>query len=151
MALPSLQRTDLGTNTVLALDEAAAWLPLEQTVAEAWLRRVGVVRLIGLGREQAEVVIWGEVIEAIRNDVRERLPLTTWRAIAAAVGISEDTLARKRAAAKDHTQPWFADAEAVREWYAGLLAPKEPARKKKRAAKAVAGGAVDWNAVARGR
>lgn len=93
----------------------------------------------------------GDVVEAIRAGREARMPLTTWRAVAQAVGVSEDTLARKRAAAGDASPPWFEDAEAARRRYAGLLAPKRPAKRRKRAAAAaVPGGAVEWSAVARG-
>lgn len=146
-----LARSELGAAAVLAVGEAAAWLPMAHADAEAWLRAVGVVRRIGLGRSQVEVVVWGDVVEAIRAGGEVRMPLTTWRAVAQAVGVSEDTLARKRAAAGDGSQPWFEDGEAARRWYFGLLAPKPAAKKRKRAAAAaVPGGAVDWSAVARG-
>lgn len=149
-------------------------------MTEAWLRAMRVVRKMGVGQRGVEVVIWGGVVEAIRNDVRERLPLTWWREIAAACGVSDDTLARKRAAVGDMARTWFADAEAAREWYAGLVAregevearaatpvaprgrgrPAQPAvgaaRKAavrpeaKRAVAPVVAGTVDWNKVARG-
>lgn len=129
-----------------------------------------VVRKLGVGQRGVEVVIWGDVVEAIRNDVRDRLPLTRWREIAAACGVSDDTLARKRAALGDTTRPWFADAEAARAWFAGLVlketgkevvasVPVPAARPRakgpaavKRApvTSAVQAGTVDWNRVARG-
>ncbi|MEQ1569577.1 MAG: hypothetical protein ABMA64_28325 [Myxococcota bacterium] len=143
-------RAEPGVAAVLAVGEAAVCLPMERADAEAWLRAVGVVRRIGLGRSQVEVVVWGDVVEAIRASVNDRMPLTTWRAVAAAVGVSEDTIARKRSAAKDESQPWFEDAEAARDWYAALLQPKE-SKRARRAQGRVQAGAVDWNAVARGR
>lgn len=51
-------RADLGVAAVLAVGEAAAWLPMAHADAEAWLRAVGVVRRIGLRRSQGEVVVW---------------------------------------------------------------------------------------------
>jgi hypothetical protein len=162
----------LGTAAVLSVADAAAWLPMPAADAEAWLRSVRVVRKLGVGQRGVEVVIWGDVVEAIRNDVRDRLPLTRWREIAAACGVSDDTLARKRAAVGDTTRPWFADAEAARAWFAGLVLKetgkeavasvpvvaatgrawaKGPAAVKRApVTSAVQAGTVDWNRVARG-
>ena len=134
---------------MLAVGEAAAWLPMAHADGAAWL---GAVR-VGLGRSQVE----GDVVEAIRAGGGVRMPLTTWRAVAQAIGVSEDMLARKRAAAGDASQPWFEDGEAARrrggEAVVRRAAGTKPAAKKRRrlTAAAVPGGVVDWSAVARGR
>ena len=111
----------LGAAAVLSVADAAAWLPMAPGDAETWLRAVRVVKRLGVGHKSVEVVVWGDVVDAIRNDARDKLPLTKWKEIAAACGVSEDTLARRRAAARDGTKAWFADAEAAQGWFAGLV------------------------------
>jgi hypothetical protein len=93
-------------------------------------------------------------IADLRAELDRRLPepvdgpLTTWKRIARALGVSHDTLTKRRQESKDHHRPWFPDVEAARLWYDGLLQPK-PARKRA-PKKASVGGPVDWNAVAKG-
>lgn len=53
-------------------------------------------------------------------------PLTTWKAIAAAVGVSERTLARRRRAGNDRSRPYFPDAEAAITWYGDLAGARPP-------------------------
>lgn len=58
-------RQRLGADAVVSVSEAAAWLPRRDSEARAWLERRGLVRdHPALG----EVVIWGEVLAAIRAD-----------------------------------------------------------------------------------
>ena len=166
----------LGAAAVLSVADAAAWLPMAPGDAETWLRAVRVVKRLGVGHKSVEVVVWGDVVDAIRNDARDKLPLTKWKEIATACGVSEDTLARRRAAVSDGTKPWFADAEAAQGWFAGLVvregkdatpsaaprqqvaprtamesAPRVQTKPRTRTSSAaVQQGVVDWNAAARG-
>jgi hypothetical protein len=57
-------------------------------------------------------------------DVPSR-PLMSWRAVSAVVGVSEDTLARRRKQqpALDMVRPFFDDARAAVEWFRLLCAP----------------------------
>lgn len=49
-------------------------------------------------------------------------PVTSWRAAAAALGISEDTIhRRRREIGDDRKKPYFDDIAAVRRWYARAL------------------------------
>jgi len=84
-------------------------------------------------------------------------PITTWRATAAAIGMSEDTLLRRR---REHgameMEPYFCTAAAAVAWYEGLSAPKKPARSaRSRASTRRAPGAakaaepVDWSILTR--
>lgn len=78
-------------------------------------------------------------------------PLTSWREVARAVGVSTTTLRRARHARQDRTAPWFENSGAARHWYASLLAPP-PTRKpgRNRAPKSGAPEAVtDWQEVRR--
>lgn len=76
-------------------------------------------------------------------------PLTSWRAIAAALGKSDSAVLRARRKRGDKHRPWFASADEVREWWQGLHAgaaapapkPKRSPRKRTR----VRGAAVDWS------
>jgi hypothetical protein len=53
----------------------------------------------------------------------ESRPFTTWRAIARVVGVSHDTLLRRRKAVGDTTPPRFPNREAVRAWWEALHSP----------------------------
>jgi hypothetical protein len=146
-------RVALGTAAVLSVEEAAAWLPMEPEEAASWLRSSGIVRSVWVGGREIEVVVWGDVVAAIQSEGEAEGPLTTWRAIAQAVGVSEDTLARRRGDAADQTAPYFVDAQAARAWYQGLLAPKpkEKAPRRQARPKPVEPQVVDWKAVAKGK
>lgn len=63
------------------------------------------------------------------DDVR----VTTWLAVAQVLGISHDTLIRRRKRHGDRTgrSPWFRDHEEVIAWYRALTAPP-PAPEAKR-------------------
>lgn len=50
-------------------------------------------------------------------------PLTTWNAVARVVGVSHDTLQRRRRAVGDNTPPRFPNREAVRVWWEALHSP----------------------------
>lgn len=59
----SQARRQLGSAAVLSEAEAVALLPCRDSTAREWLRDRGLVRTTGLGK----VVIWGEVLEALRG------------------------------------------------------------------------------------
>lgn len=71
-------------------------------------------------------------------------PLTSWSAIAAACGVSDDTLARRRRARGDTSPPWFESPAAAREWYSDLVGahPSPAARTPRRPRREGTGGAV---------
>lgn len=48
-------------------------------------------------------------------------PVTSWRAAARVLHVSEDTIARVRRAAGDTRRPWWRDAVALVEWWEGLV------------------------------
>lgn len=76
-------------------------------------------------------------------------PLASWKTIAVAVGVSYETLHRRRREAEDETEPYFLSAEDARAWYRKLVAPApKPARRGRR--KTAKTGAVDWGKVGRG-
>ena len=56
-------RLALGDAAVLTPAQAAQLLPIGDTEARAWLHEAGLVRLLR-GRE---VVIWGDVLQALRD------------------------------------------------------------------------------------
>lgn len=68
-------RTALGAAAVLSEAEAVALLPGRDSVARAWLRERGLVRVTPLGR----VVVWGEVVDALRAGDEAPPPLAPLR------------------------------------------------------------------------
>ncbi len=56
------ERIHLGASGVFALSKAAKLLPLRDSDARGWLRQKGLV----LNLEGREVVVWGDVVEALR-------------------------------------------------------------------------------------
>jgi hypothetical protein len=58
-------RRELGPAAVLRETEAAALLPCGDSVARGWLRDQGLVRH---HRVLGRIVVWGDVLEAIRRD-----------------------------------------------------------------------------------
>ncbi len=76
---------------------------------------------------RAEIAALRAEIAALRAEQHPR-PVTSWRGVAEVVGVSEDTVARRRRQTGDRTRPWFSDPSAVREWWAELHAgPSTPA------------------------
>ncbi len=59
------RRIQLGLGAVFAPSEAAELLPMGYQRAMHWLRQRGLVRLV----EGAEVVVWLEVVDALRTPV----------------------------------------------------------------------------------
>lgn len=54
-------------------------------------------------------------------------PLTSWRAVAAAVGVDEDTVHRWRSRSGDSAPPMFEDTDGARRWWRRIRygAPRE--------------------------
>ncbi len=84
--------------------------------------------LAALRAEVAALPALRAEVAALRAEQHPR-PVTSWRGVAEVVGVSEDTVARRRREAGDRTRrPWFSDPSAVREWWAELHAgPSTPA------------------------
>lgn len=61
-------RLQLGAAAVLTPTRACELLPMGETAAMLWLRRNDLIRRVGA----ADVVIWGDVLEAIKSDPPER-------------------------------------------------------------------------------
>lgn len=81
-----------------------------------------------------------------------RTPITTWTAVARVLGVSVDTLARRRTSCTGR-RPWFADEDEVRAWWRALLeegSPPDPPQGKTRRSKAASRrGALDVRALVR--
>jgi hypothetical protein len=67
-------------------------------------------------------------IRALRSQLAQATPaprpLTTWRAVAEALGVSVHTVMRRRRQNGDHDttrRPYFVDVEAARAWFADLV------------------------------
>jgi hypothetical protein len=64
------ERLALGSAAVVPLTVAARWLPWGQEDAIAWLRQRGLVREVpDVPGGAREIVIWGEVLDALRGIV----------------------------------------------------------------------------------
>ena len=72
-------------------------------------------------------------------------PVTTWRAAAGVLSVSEDLLLERRRAARDHSKPWWPNAAAVTTWFQSLSTT--PPRRRREKGETVLGAAVDWNRV----
>ncbi|MCA9491742.1 MAG: hypothetical protein KC621_17545 [Myxococcales bacterium] len=80
--------------------------------------------IVELLRESAQALAAAaELLERGQGAVQARAnqPLTSWSAVADAVGVSVDTLLRRR---REHgireRRPWFGSEREAREWYAAL-------------------------------
>lgn len=65
-------RRQLGVAAVVSVAEAATLLPVRDATARAWLRRRGLIRSVP---HLGEVVVWGDVLDAVRQDQGEAKPL----------------------------------------------------------------------------
>lgn len=74
----------------------------------------------------AQLAPWSTWLEALGvSGTSEDGPITTWRGVAAVVGLDEDTVKKHRDRHGDQTAgPWFDDDDAVRDWWRDLHAPK---------------------------
>jgi hypothetical protein len=68
--MPQFDRMTLGSAAVLSLSTAARLLPVRDADARMWLRARGLVRHL----EGREVVIWGDVLDAL-EDPKGKPPL----------------------------------------------------------------------------
>lgn len=71
-------RLAMGANAVLSLAQTVDLLPLGRVDARQWLKSRGLVRTLA----EHEVVIWGDVLEALRDGSEVTAParsLTTFR------------------------------------------------------------------------
>jgi hypothetical protein len=94
----------------------------------------------------------GALLGVLRHEMGESLatgddPITTWKAAARALGISEDTLCERRKAAGDRSRPWWPSPEALREWFRELQERPAAGKKQRRRRVHVIGAAVDWDQV----
>lgn len=128
--LKLMWRAALLPSSVVTATEAAEALPGDPTAAGRWLRD----RVRPCGTAVGEpVYLWGDVLHAMgvgpAPAAPEAEPIVTWKGVAAAVGVSMDTVARHRVRYHDKLkEPWFKDAaEAVAWWKALHAAP--PARR----------------------
>ncbi|MCB9672368.1 MAG: hypothetical protein H6734_23020 [Alphaproteobacteria bacterium] len=74
--------------------------------------------------------VWMEIpvdrvaeVATVLDAPRSAAPLTTWREVADAVGVSEDTLLRKRRKAGSSQVAWFATEHEAREFWKRLTQP----------------------------
>lgn len=102
----------------LTLAEAAAELHLGLHEAAEWLGARGLVRIIA-GRA---LVIPADLVEAVRGSSGG--PYTSWRSVAAVVGVSEDTVGRHRRRYQDATPCHFIDEDEIRVWWRAMHTPK---------------------------
>lgn len=95
--------------------------PLGRGVARRW--------------ETARLVEWSAACAAWERGVRlpdVEAPVTTWRNAALLLGVSEDTLKRRREQAGVRARPWWPNGQALREWWVQLSAPPKLRRVSRR-------------------
>jgi hypothetical protein len=119
--LRRIWRASLTPESLLSEDELLEALPGRP--ARAWLRE-HVATFAELAGEP--VYRWGDVLTALNpgGGAPATRAVSSWRAVARVLGISEDTLARHR---KQHgdtlAEPWFEDPEAVASWWVRMHEP----------------------------
>lgn len=81
----------------------------------------------GLRRGRAPYSAW---LRALGYDSTG--PITTWVQAAAVLGVSHDTVSRRRREARHTGRPYWTSAEDLREWWRDLQAPRPapPARRR---------------------
>ncbi|MBW2253307.1 MAG: hypothetical protein JRI25_01765 [Deltaproteobacteria bacterium] len=80
-------------------------------------------------------------VDALSTQEDSDGPLTFWTAIAKALRVSTDTLARRRKERDDTTAPYFPDPDAARAWYPRLLSPPSSPSKPRKPRSPHTGGA----------
>jgi hypothetical protein len=154
--LRRIWRNSLTAESLLTVAEAVEAIPGRSEVAKAWLGD-SVAARGAIGGEP--FYRWGDVLEALASKpcslvkAREEAPeggagtggpLKSWRAVAAAIGVSEDTVGRHRKRKSDVTPCYFESVETARAWWRDLLAPQPRRRRsERRAARGNGGGALD--------
>lgn len=147
-----LWRATLSADSLLSFDEAAEALPGSPTDNALWLS--AHVQPCGHVGGQA-VYVWGDVLKHVveqrdRGCASKRSgPFTSWRDVADVVGVSEDTVARRRTERGAKGRCFFATTAEVHAWWRALIEPsgvlaKPPRRKSPKASE---DGPVDWSRV----
>jgi hypothetical protein len=92
-----------------------------------------------------------EALEPARPERAPEGPLSSWRQVAAAIGVDDSTIRAHRRRTRDDSKPFFSGADAARSWYEDLVgtpAPPPRASRGPRAPKQPKGdGPVDWKNV----
>lgn len=119
----------------LTLREAAAELCAEVSAAREWLVERGLLRHVA----GQELVVPQELADAVvtanlaAGAVPRGGPITSWRRVASVLGVSDDTVGRRRKERRDVTPCHFADEREVREWWLALNAAVAPTGRAPRA------------------
>lgn len=94
---------------------------------------------------------WSAWLAELGFGVDERGPLTTWKQVAVAVGVSHDTVTDRRRKVGHTDPPHFDDAAAARTWWRGLTSskPKPPKARPRRKATTATDEPLDANALLR--
>jgi hypothetical protein len=163
--LRMLWRASLTPASLLTLDEAAHAAPGRSADARIWI----LLNVAPVGEFAGESIWrWGDIEEAIRGSAsaatlranrtpgrtaREpsAFPLTRWKAAAQVLGVSDDTVARRRKASDPLRRCHFQTADELVTWWRGISAPVVPpaplppkSRRKPRDGDAAT---VDWPAL----
>lgn len=108
-------------DTLLRTEEAVRALPMDEEDARNWLARQSTIGMAGVYR-------WGDLQAALvgqsDQQVKDRA-VHTWKEAARLLGVSEDTLARRRKKFDPEAQAYFASTHELKTWY-GSLRPKSP-------------------------
>jgi hypothetical protein len=118
---------------LLSAAETAAALPGSEDAAVAWLE----ANVPPLRRDVAGEAVyrWADVLHVLEGPAPTaptaapiasiaQSPVTSWRAVAKVLGVSEDTVARHRREYDDRrAERWFGDADSVRAWWRQLHEP----------------------------
>lgn len=152
--LRRMWRAALTPESLLSLEEVAEALPGRPDDTTPWVHECVQIAGVVAG---ADVYRWGDVLRAVdvcRSDaVVQSKPITRWKEVAAILGVSEDTVARRRAE-KDGKRPcFFLGAAEVQAWWRGLLepVPVKPRRMSKPSpvSRSSDDGPVDWRETTR--
>ncbi|MBA2319513.1 MAG: hypothetical protein H0V89_00015 [Deltaproteobacteria bacterium] len=122
-------RASLTPDALLSAEEACEALPGRPEMTAPWLE----CNVLPAGEIAGLVVFrWGTILAAVAGTPAtttphtvQPTPVTTWRGVASALGVSEDTVARHRREHDERTErPWFPTTEAVQEWWRKMHEPR---------------------------